>query len=322
MAPETPRLRLVGALHTGDPEGVIPFLIKTFPRLVREVKHTGSVARQVQFQSGEGAEDHLHFLGIEVEKIEDIPEGMIAWDLQGDTWTVLESGHGQDQITWQENVCWQWLDQSVDGKLTGEFTAKVPSNWSKTGTSESTAFGISANSYLGIGIEGGSDDNVYLADYDPSWPEKYLEMESRLRKDIGSDVALHIEHYGSTAIPNMPAKPIIDILVEIPSFEEARKRVIPVFNKPECEYWWYKDHMCFIIRDKFMGIRTHHIHMAPAGHRIWDGLKFRDYLRTHPEDASRYAALKRELAEHYRTDRESYTDAKTDFVREVMAREQ
>jgi len=67
---------------------------------------------------------------------------------------------------------------------------------------------------------------------------------------LGPGVALRVEHYGSTSIPVCPAKPIIDILVEIPSWEEGRKRAIPVFNSPEIEYWFYNDHMCFILRDK------------------------------------------------------------------------
>jgi len=57
--------------------------------------------------------------------------------------------------------------------------------------------------------------------------------------------------------------------------------------------------------------------MAPAGHEIWNGLAFRDYLRSHPEDAARYVALKRELAGRHRTDRERYTEAKGAFVREM-----
>jgi GrpB-like predicted nucleotidyltransferase (UPF0157 family) len=66
-----------------------------------------------------------------------------------------------------------------------------------------------------------------------------------------------------------------------------------------------------------MGKRTHHLHLAPAGHEIWNGLAFRDYLRTHPEEAARYASLKRQLAESHQTDRERYTEAKTEYVKKV-----
>ncbi|OGN87617.1 MAG: hypothetical protein A2158_07455 [Chloroflexi bacterium RBG_13_46_14] len=156
-----------------------------------------------------------------------------------------------------------------------------------------------------------------LVDYDPAWPDRFDEMAAWLRNTISPEIALRIEHYGSTAISGLPAKPIIDILMEVPSFYEARRNLIPLFNKPECEYWWYDEHMVFIIRDKSMGVRTHHIHVAPKDHRVWEGLAFRDYLRTHPGEAQRYAALKHELAELHGNDREAYTDLKTDFVREI-----
>ena len=62
--------------------------------------------------------------------------------------------------------------------------------------------------------------------------------------------------------------------------------------------------------------------MAPADHQLWEGLIFRNYLRTHPKDAARYAALKYDLAARYRTDRERYTNAKHDFVMEILSKAQ
>jgi GrpB-like predicted nucleotidyltransferase (UPF0157 family) len=74
------------------------------------------------------------------------------------------------------------------------------------------------------------------------------------------------------------------------------------------------------VRKELMGPRTHHIHAGPARHRLWEGIAFRDYLRTHPDEASRYAALKHDLAEHLTTDREAYTNNKESFVREITAK--
>jgi GrpB-like predicted nucleotidyltransferase (UPF0157 family) len=165
-----------------------------------------------------------------------------------------------------------------------------------------------------------SNDDVELVDYDPSWPQQFTEFATWLCDLLGVDVALRIEHYGSTAIPGIPAKPIIDVLVEIPSFAEAKRVTIPRLNSERWEYWWYSDHMTFIRRERLMGRRTHHVHMAPRGHRLWEGLAFRDYLISHPQEVSRYAALKRELAENYRQDRERYTQAKTEFVREITSK--
>ena len=179
-------------------------------------------------------------------------------------------------------------------------------------------FRITSNAYFHP--EKSADDDVHLADYDASWPRQYNEMARFLRESLGPKTALRIEHYGSTSIPGIPAKPVIDVLVEIPSFEQARKSAIPLFNRPECEYWWYMDHMCFIVRHELMGKRTHHIHMAPAGHRIWEGLAFRDHLRARPSDAARYADLKNELARQHQTDRERYTQAKAEFVSEMTAK--
>ena len=81
------------------------------------------------------------------------------------------------------------------------------------------------------------------------------------------------------------------MLVELPSYEEAIPRSFERLVGEEWEYWMYADHVIFVKREKLMGIRTHHVHMAPQGHRLWEGLAFRDFLRANPADAVRYAAL-------------------------------
>jgi GrpB-like predicted nucleotidyltransferase (UPF0157 family) len=115
----------------------------------------------------------------------------------------------------------------------------------------------------------------------------------------------------------MSAKPIIDVMVEVPTLEEARNRIIKLLNSETWEYWWFDDHMAFIKREKFMGKRTHHIHIAPHKHELWNCLSFRDYLQNHKEDALKYEELKRNLAICYEEDRERYTIAKGDFVKEI-----
>jgi len=302
-------MQFVGGLYIGEPDGVLDFIIRMFPRLTRDVKHIGSITRQVQYASG-----RVRFLGVEVERVDEIPGGMTAWVLGEDEWTMIEPRDGRDVVTWHGSLSWKWLDQSVAGRAVGEFSAMCPPEWSD-GESKARRFELCSHGYLAVPEE--FDDDVYLADYDPSWPARYEKIEKELIGLLGPDVALRIEHYGSTAIPGMPAKPVVDVLVEIPSFEQARMRAVPALNRPECEYWWYNDHMCFILRQKLMGKRTHHIHMAPAGHKLWDGLAFRDYMRSHPDDAGRYAALKYELADRHRSDREEYTRAKAEFVREI-----
>ena len=314
------RMMLVGGRQTGASPDVQEFYAGLFGRLTNEVKHTGSLTRYVGFEGCPAGGTPVRFLGIEVEKIEDIPEGMTAWDLNGDTWTVWEAGSGRKTAVWREKITRRWVGggPSRRARPIGEFSAGVPLEWSGGGVPGRCDFRVTANAYVRSGAKG-CDDDVHLVDYDPSWPGLFTETARWIRDRLGLDPSLRVEHYGSTAIPGMPAKPVIDVLVEIPSFEEAGKLAVPLLNGTTWEYWWYWDrmHMIFIKRKEFMGQRTHHIHMAPGGHELWRGLAFRDYLRSNPGEASRYAALKRELASKYRKDRESYTTAKGAFVREV-----
>jgi GrpB-like predicted nucleotidyltransferase (UPF0157 family) len=167
-----------------------------------------------------------------------------------------------------------------------------------------------------------SDDDIHLVPYDPRWPEMFRAEADRLRKLLGDDVFLRVEHVGSTAVPGMSAKPVIDMLVEVPSFELARQVVLPKLTAPEWDYFWRDDrppgHMMFIHRDS-AGVRTHHVHMAPAGHALWERIAFRDYLCAHPEEARRYEQLKHRLAAEHRGDREAYTDGKAEYVGRVTA---
>jgi GrpB-like predicted nucleotidyltransferase (UPF0157 family) len=298
-----------------DSENLIKFYRSLFDRLTKEVKNTGNLTRYVGYQSTIDGKDYLCFFGIEVDSIEDIPEGMVAWDISDNVRTIWASKDGCDVITSQEKIGWQWIDKSPPsgGRCTGEFSLLER-------TSGYHNFRLSANAYVELQKKDVSSDEVYLVDYDPSWPQQFDEIAGWLRDGLGPDIALRVEHYGSTAIAGMPAKSIIDVLVEIPSFSKAKPQAIPLLNRQEWEYWWYSDHMIFIKRDKLMGWRTHHIHMVPQGHKLWEGLTFRDYLRNHNEDALCYAALKQDLAETYRDDREQYTQAKTMFVKEILSK--
>jgi GrpB-like predicted nucleotidyltransferase (UPF0157 family)/predicted transcriptional regulator YdeE len=303
-------------------EETLGFYGDLFRRLTREVEHTGDRTRYVGYRSAMTRTEHLHFIGIEVDRIEEIPRGMVAWELDDNRWTVWETRNGQDLVVMQEDISWQWLDRppSGRGRTTGEFSACLPAKLDGNALPAANAFWISANAYVGLQRTDADSDEVHLADYDPAWPQQFDQMASWLRAHLGSELVTRVEHYGSTSIPGMPAKPVIDVLVEIPSFSAAKRRAVPQLNEETWEYWWYSGHMTFIKRRRLQGKRTHHIHMAPRGHPVWEGLVFRDYLRSHPDEASRYAALKRELATELREDRERYTQAKAEFVREVIAK--
>lgn len=311
----SPRIQLIGEMKVKGETWDLNSMGNLFGRLNKEVTHTNGLMRHIGYEGVTGNQTSVRFFGTEVNHMECIPEEMVGWDLNGDTWTIFNA---DNTVLWQEKLTWQWLEQTTSGDIIGEFTANCPPEWVNHNNCACQSFKITSHAYFATDRD--CDDDVHIADYDPSWPKQYEEIAHWLQHILGADVALHIEHYGSTSIPGMPAKPVIDILVEIPSFDEARKRAIPLLSGPKCEYWQYSDHMIFNIRKELMGKRTHHIHMAPAGHRIWDGLAFRDYLKTHPEDAARYAELKHELSKRYQTDRERYTEAKSEFVKEIAAK--
>ena len=144
----------------------------------------------------------------------------------------------------------------------------------------------------------------------------------RLRKLLGPQFVLRFEHIGSTAIPGLSAKPIIDMLIEVPSFELARIHILPKLQQEGWEYHWRDDrppgHMYFVRRNA-TGIRTHHIHLLTAGHPGWERVAFRDYLRATSEEASRYEQLKRELSAKHPLDREAYTEGKSEYIRRITA---
>ena len=160
-------------------------------------------------------------------------------------------------------------------------------------------------------------DNIILVEYDRKWVELFEQEAIYLRKLVGEALILRIEHFGSTAIPGMPAKPIIDMLGEIPSFDRIQQEALPKLVDVGYESLWRSDlppgHMMFIQRS-LDGKRTHHIHMATAGHKLWERLYFCDYLRKHPEEAARYSQLKRDLARQFPSDREAYTNGKSEYV--------
>ncbi len=100
-----------------------------FDRLTKDVPHTGDVTRYVAFESHVSGNDYLHFFGIEVEQIAEIPEGMTAWSLERDTRTVWARRGGRDVVLSRDDINWQWVapSPSEGGRYTGEFTGPFPS---------------------------------------------------------------------------------------------------------------------------------------------------------------------------------------------------
>ena len=167
-------------------------------------------------------------------------------------------------------------------------------------------------------------DHIHLVDYDSAWPLMFAAEAARVSSALPRGLVLAIEHFGSTAIPNMVAKPIIDLLVAVRSIQEARETAVGPMEALGYAFWSdnpRRDRLFFV-----KGLppaaphRTHHVHMTELNGDLWHRLLFRDYLRCHPDEAQRYAALKRSLVAQHRHDREAYTAAKSDYVDAVMAK--
>jgi GrpB-like predicted nucleotidyltransferase (UPF0157 family) len=169
-------------------------------------------------------------------------------------------------------------------------------------------------------------EDVTVVPYDHSWPEMFEQERLHLLSCLPKDLIKRIEHFGSTAVPGLLAKPIVDILVEVTSLEEIKQRIVPILEAQGYDYLWRPSwgndtppfYAWFIKRGK-NGNRTHHIHMIEPHFEHRDRLLFRDYLIEHPGVAKEYGDLKMRLSSMHQNDRVAYTQAKSDFVRRVTA---
>ena len=167
-------------------------------------------------------------------------------------------------------------------------------------------------------------EEVAVVPYDPRWSKMFEQERLHLLSCLPTDLMKRIEHFGSTAVPGVSAKPIVDILVEVTSLDETQQRITPILEAQGYDYFWRPSwgndtppfYAWFIKRDK-NGNRTHHIHMVESHFEHWDRLLFRDYLIDHPDVAQEYGNLKMRLSSTYEDDRVSYTQAKSDFIRRV-----
>ena len=164
-----------------------------------------------------------------------------------------------------------------------------------------------------------AEEPVHIVIYDASWPRRFEEERALLTEILAPWLAGPIEHVGSTAVPGLAAKPVIDIMAGVESLPSSRPAIEAVARHGYCHFAYRPESMHWFCKPSPMA-RTHHLHLVPFGSPLWaERLAFRDHLRTHPEVAREYERLKRELAERYRFEREAYTDAKEPFVARVVA---
>jgi len=155
--------------------------------------------------------------------------------------------------------------------------------------------------------------------YQYGWKDLYRREADLLHSTLGGK-ALRIEHIGSTAIPGMVAKPIIDIMVAVVSLAVAAE-LIPVVGSLGYEY---KPHdtipeRVYFAKERSPEYRTHHLNLTALGSGFWiDQLAFRDYLRAHDESAAEYVDLKKHIAERYAQTHQLDREAKSEFVARVL----
>jgi GrpB-like predicted nucleotidyltransferase (UPF0157 family) len=166
-------------------------------------------------------------------------------------------------------------------------------------------------------------EDVAIVPYDPRWPELFRREKKHLLACLPAELIRRVEHFGSTAVPGLAAKPVVDLLVEVADLQATRTQIAPLLEAQGYDYFWRPTHgddgppffAWFIKRDPGSRARTHHIHMVePDFPEHWDRLLFRDYLIEHPRVAREYEDLKLHLASAYPNDRVAYTQGKTEFV--------
>ncbi len=157
-----------------------------------------------------------------------------------------------------------------------------------------------------------------IVDYDPTWPRRFQEISERLAKSLG-DKALRIDHVGSTSVPGLAAKPIVDIQISVEDVE-AEAGYIPAIERVGFELRWIEPGHRYLRPPPELP-RLWQVHVCTVG-SAWERVHilFRDFLRSHPDVASEYASLKRELAEIHRWESIAYTDAKGPFIESTLDR--
>lgn len=157
---------------------------------------------------------------------------------------------------------------------------------------------------------------IVIADYDANWSSQYEQEKSRIIDTLGNTVT-DIQHIGSTSVPGLAAKPIIDIILGLEKIPPLSTQIVSL----ETLGYNYCGEFGIPGRHYFRrGMpRTHQIHAVQVNSDFWQRhILFRDFLRSHPQAAQQYEALKRKLAAEFRNDRDRYTDSKTPLIEQLL----
>ncbi|KAF0106933.1 MAG: hypothetical protein FD147_2458 [Chloroflexi bacterium] len=167
-----------------------------------------------------------------------------------------------------------------------------------------------------------SPSPIVIEPSNPNWLILFQSEAALIQSVIGSYIT-SIEHIGSTAVPGLAAKPVIDILIGVQRVADSPLFLPPLtalgyIYRPEFESELPERRYLLKMKD---GKHTHHLHIVESTTQFFrKELAFRDYLRMHPETAEAYATLKYELAKKFGSDRAGYTDAKTAFIQDVLGK--
>jgi len=164
------------------------------------------------------------------------------------------------------------------------------------------------------------DAPIQLVDHDSSWERLFREERDSLRLAIGLWLKGPIEHIGSTAVPGLVAKPVIDIMGAVDTLENSKEAIAVLQSlnyqyapyRADVEHWFCKPGPSF---------RTHHLHLVPFGSQTWiAAIKFRERLRLEPLIAAEYSELKIRLCALFKHDREAYTEGKARFIDRIVGK--
>jgi GrpB-like predicted nucleotidyltransferase (UPF0157 family) len=155
---------------------------------------------------------------------------------------------------------------------------------------------------------------VEVVDYDPTWPDEYERLKLRVL-DALRDNVVRIEHVGSTAVPGLAAKPIVDLYAVVLDLDRASEQLSAIGYTPQGDLGVHGR----IGFDWPAGEKRHHLYICRPDHAGLDSVvRFRDRMRSTPNKALEYADLKRELAARHRNDRDAYALGKSHFIEEVI----
>ena len=161
---------------------------------------------------------------------------------------------------------------------------------------------------------------IILSEHNPIWLNRYSIEKQMLEQAVGIQNIVRINHFGSTVVPNLIAKPTIDILLEIKDDTDTERLISNI----ELVGYIYKEqpnnpapHMMFMKGYTPQGFKEQVFHLHVRYNGDWDELYFRDYLLTHPEIAEEYGQLKLGLMNKYKHNRDAYTNGKADFIRRI-----